>query len=86
MIGIRTSLRIEVLQELHAGNMQYELWRTQTAVRLAHPESLSIVTGVAPAVSWRSRHVRTDPREAAILSAKIGGVVIKPSVLRSPLH
>src|SRR5688572_1725037 len=61
MIGIRTSLRIEVLRELHAGNMQYGfLAHLRAAVRLAHPESFSIVTGARRELAFTSCESRSE--------------------------
>lgn len=49
MIGVRTSLRIEVLRELYAGNLQYGyLAHLRADIGLAHPEAFAMVTGIVP--------------------------------------
>lgn len=49
LFGIRTSLRIEVLRELFAGNLQYGFLAWLRAdIGLQHPESFSQITGILP--------------------------------------
>ncbi len=49
MIGIRTQLRIEVLRELYAANLQYGfLAHLRADIGLEHPESFAMVTGITP--------------------------------------
>ncbi len=47
--GIRTELRIEVLRELYAGNLQLGyIAHLRADIGVAHPESFAMVTGIVP--------------------------------------
>jgi HK97 family phage major capsid protein/HK97 family phage prohead protease len=49
LIGMRAELRIEVLRELFAGNLQFGfLAHMRLDIALAHPESFAMVTGIIP--------------------------------------
>jgi len=49
MIGIRTSLRVEVLRETFAENLQYGfLAHLRADIQLAHPGSFAVIKGITP--------------------------------------
>jgi HK97 family phage major capsid protein len=49
LIGMRSELRIEILRERYADNMQYGfLAHLRADVQLEHPESFTKITGIAP--------------------------------------
>lgn len=49
LIGVRTSLRVEILKELFAGNHQYGfIAHLRADIAVEHPESFSMLVGIIP--------------------------------------